>query len=83
MEALEVRNMFDIAEIAMRSALMRTESRGLHERADFPDEDPLWLKHIITSKKGNELELTTEPVVFSLLKPSETSTIEGHREQRG
>ena len=45
MEALEVRNMFDIAEMAMRSALMRTESRGLHERADFPNEDPLWLKH--------------------------------------
>jgi len=73
MEALEVRNMFDNAEMAMRSALMRTESRGLHERADFPNEDPLWLKHIIVSKKSNGLELTTEPVIFSFIKPPESS----------
>jgi succinate dehydrogenase/fumarate reductase flavoprotein subunit len=69
MEALEVRNIFDIAEMAMKSALMRTESRGLHERADFPDEDPLWLKHIIVSKKGKAFSLETEPVLFDLLKP--------------
>jgi succinate dehydrogenase/fumarate reductase flavoprotein subunit len=65
--------MVDIAEMAMRSALMRTESRGLHERADFPNEDPLWLKHIIVSKKDNGLELATEPVVFTLLEPPESS----------
>jgi succinate dehydrogenase/fumarate reductase flavoprotein subunit len=73
LEILEVRNMVDIAEMAMRSALMRTESRGLHERADFPNEDPLWLKHIIVSKKDNGLELATEPVVFTLLEPPESS----------
>jgi succinate dehydrogenase/fumarate reductase flavoprotein subunit len=73
LETLEVRNMVDVAEMAMRSALMRTESRGLHERADFPNEDPLWLKHIIVSKKDNQFRLETEPVVFTLLKPSESS----------
>ena len=71
-EALEARNMLDVAEMAMRSALMRTESRGLHERADYPDERPDWLKRIIVSRKGNDMKFTTEPVVFSYLKPPES-----------
>jgi len=72
-EALEARNMLDAAEMAMRCALMRTESRGLHERADYPNESPEWLRHIIISKVGNEICLTTEPVVFSHVTPPESS----------
>lgn len=71
-EALEARNMLDAAEMAVRCALMRTESRGLHERADYPSESPEWLKHIIISKIDNEMQLTTEPVIFSHVKPPES-----------
>ena len=71
-EAFEARNMLDVAEMAMRSALMRTESRGLHERADYPDERPEWLKLIILSKMGNDMKFTTEPTVFSYVKPPES-----------
>jgi fumarate reductase (CoM/CoB) subunit A len=68
-EALEIRNSVDIAETLFRSAEMRKESRGAHERSDYPDEDPNWLKNIIIQKSGDRMELHTEPVRFSYMKP--------------
>ncbi len=44
--ALELENMFDIANAVAHSALARTESRGSHQRTDFPDRDDAnFLKH--------------------------------------
>ena len=37
--ALEVANMLDIAECILASGLQREESRGAHQRTDFPDRD--------------------------------------------
>ena len=37
--ALELANMLDIAEPMLASALRREESRGAHQRTDFPDRD--------------------------------------------
>jgi fumarate reductase (CoM/CoB) subunit A len=68
-EALEIRNSVDIAEALFRSAEMRKESRGAHERSDYPDEDSSWLKNIIIQKSGDQMELHTEPVRFSYMKP--------------
>jgi succinate dehydrogenase/fumarate reductase flavoprotein subunit len=68
-EALEAKNMLDVVEMSTRSALMRTETRGLHERADYPDANPEWLKHIILTREGDEMRITTEPVIFSHLQP--------------
>jgi succinate dehydrogenase/fumarate reductase flavoprotein subunit len=68
-DALEARNMLDVAEMSMRCALMRTETRGLHERADYPEEDPRWLKQSIVAKEENGMRLATEPVTFPYVKP--------------
>ncbi len=68
-EALEVRNMLDIAEMSMRAALMREESRGLHQRSDFPEERKAWLKHIVIRMDKDGMNFTTEPVTFPLFKP--------------
>lgn len=39
----EVRNMLDVGEAVIRSALARTESRGAHYRADYPEKnDASW-----------------------------------------
>jgi succinate dehydrogenase/fumarate reductase flavoprotein subunit len=38
---LEVVNLFDIGELIFIGALERKESRGLHQRADYPYTDPL------------------------------------------
>ncbi len=71
MEALEASNMLDVAELVFKAALTRTESRGLHQRTDYPNADPAWLKHIIIEKRGGKVRITTEPVDLSIIKPDE------------
>jgi succinate dehydrogenase/fumarate reductase flavoprotein subunit len=66
--------MLDNAEMAAKCALMRTESRELHERADYPEARTEWLKHIIVCKSGDKMQLTTEPVIFSHVKPPESGS---------
>lgn len=52
---LDTLAMIDIAEIVAGSALLRTESRGHHWRADYPAQnDKEWIKHTYARKtKGN------------------------------
>ncbi|MDY7038473.1 MAG: FAD-binding protein, partial [Thermodesulfobacteriota bacterium] len=69
MAALEAENMVDVTEMLLKSALMREESRGLHEREDFPEVDPDWMKHIIIQRAGDEMSFSTEPVTFPYVKP--------------
>ena len=43
----ELKNLFAIAELIVKSALMRTESRGSHYRVDYPHPDEEWrLRHL-------------------------------------
>ena len=45
-EALELQNLFEVAEATAVSAEQRTESRGAHAREDFQDrDDDKWLCH--------------------------------------
>lgn len=43
----EVGNLLDVADLLLQSAQFRTESRGGHYRADFPQTDPAWQVHTI------------------------------------
>jgi len=48
-EALELDNMLMQANVSLRSAIGRTESRGAHAREDFPKrDDENWLKHTLS-----------------------------------
>jgi succinate dehydrogenase / fumarate reductase, flavoprotein subunit len=48
-EALELDNMLAQANVSLRSAIGRTESRGAHAREDFPKrDDENWLKHTLS-----------------------------------
>jgi succinate dehydrogenase / fumarate reductase flavoprotein subunit len=45
-EAIELQNLFEVAEATAISAFERNESRGAHARDDFPDrDDDNWLCH--------------------------------------
>jgi fumarate reductase (CoM/CoB) subunit A len=59
LEALQVRNMLTVAEIVIKAALFREESRGAHFREDFPETLPSWRKNIIISNEN----IHTVPVV--------------------
>ena len=60
-----------LGEAVARSALTRTESRGAHYRADFPEEDPAWGQvNIVVARDGKgTLQLRMVPV--SRLEPEQ------------
>jgi len=56
-EALELENLVEVAMSTMISAHARQESRGAHDRSDFPNRDDVsWLKHTFWYKDGNRLD---------------------------
>jgi L-aspartate oxidase len=46
----ELRNLLDIADLILRSAAFRTESRGGHYRSDYPSPDAAWQVHTLVQK---------------------------------
>jgi len=55
-EALEMQNLFEVAEATAITANERKESRGAHARDDYPDrDDEDWLKHSIYFSKTKEV----------------------------
>ena len=64
-EAIELKNLFEVAEATAISSLQRTESRGAHAREDYPDrDDENWLCHSLydpTSKILGKRKVNFEP----------------------
>ena len=68
--ALELKNMLDLALVIAQAALNRTESRGAHYRDDFPErDDKNWMKHTLTYLKGNTVEISYKPVKVTRWQP--------------
>ena len=65
-EAIQVPYMLDAAEMIVKSALLRTESRGAHFREDYPETRSEWLRHTRVLKNGDAMELSTVPVVIAI-----------------
>src|SRR5574338_894977 len=70
LNAWELGNMLDIAEVVAMSALTRTESRGGHSREDYPNRDDVnWLKHTLIRKTNGKFETSYKPVVITKYQP--------------
>ncbi|MBN2704230.1 MAG: L-aspartate oxidase [Pontiellaceae bacterium] len=54
-DLLELRNIADVAELIIRCAEQRKESRGLHYMADHPESDPTAADTVIHDKPGGPL----------------------------
>ncbi len=53
--ALELSYMLDVAEVIAQSALQRQESRGSHQRTDYPQrDDEKYLAHTLAYRKEND-----------------------------
>jgi succinate dehydrogenase/fumarate reductase flavoprotein subunit len=69
-DALELKNMVHLLEAAARSALFRTESRGVHYREDYPQTDnDNWLQETIVKPKDGALEVSKRPAILTTLTP--------------
>ena len=73
-QALELGFMLDVAETVVHSALHREESRGAHQRRDFPKrDDQRYLAHSVITRGGNggPPSLSYLPVVITRWPPGE------------
>ena len=71
--ALELSSMLDLAETIIHSALNRTESRGAHQRTDFPArDDQKFLAHSLATRTGDGTpQVTYLPVTITRWPPAE------------
>ncbi|NWG33787.1 MAG: FAD-dependent oxidoreductase [Chloroflexi bacterium] len=72
LNAWELGNMLDVAEVVAVSALNRQESRGGHSREDFPQRDDAnWLKHTLVWKQNGKINIDYKPVTITNYQPKE------------
>ncbi len=69
-DALELEHMVHLVEASARSALARTESRGVHYREDFSSTDnDNWLHESIVKLTDGGMEIAMRPVTLTKIAP--------------
>ncbi len=72
LNAWELGNMLEVAEVVAECALNRKESRGGHSREDFPKrDDQEWLKHTLVWHTDGKTTIDYKPVVVTKYQPKE------------
>lgn len=78
---LNLASLCDISEVIARAGLQRENSRGAHYREDHPGEGDLPASYFTVARQsGDQLEVSREPVDFSIVRPGETILREGEPE---
>jgi succinate dehydrogenase/fumarate reductase flavoprotein subunit len=57
----DLRNMLTVARAVTEAAVLRTESRGAHQREDFPEMLPQWRVNQTIRLRGQGLDITQTP----------------------
>jgi hypothetical protein len=65
----DLRNMLLVARVVVLAALRRTESRGSHQREDFPGMVPEWRVNQAARWREGEIEFVAAPPARGLLPP--------------
>jgi succinate dehydrogenase / fumarate reductase, flavoprotein subunit len=61
LEWFDLRNMLTVAYFVTMTALGRDESRGAHQREDYPAMQPQWQLHQCVRQRNGELHLSSVP----------------------
>ncbi|MGB2167393.1 MAG: hypothetical protein ACPH3M_09220, partial [Candidatus Puniceispirillales bacterium] len=68
-----LQSLIDTSEVIAKAGLSRENSRGAHFREDFPDTGSLEESaNTVIRATDHGLELTLEPVDFSIVKPGQS-----------
>jgi fumarate reductase flavoprotein subunit len=75
---LNLRSLCDISEVITRAGLARENSRGAHFREDFPEPGAMEDSAFTVARlEGGAVQVTEEPVQFTIVRPGETVLPEG------
>ena len=70
---LNLRSLLEVSKVIAVAALTRTNSRGAHYRDDFPDEGELAASTFtVARRRDGGVEMTDEPVQFTIVRPGAT-----------
>ena len=70
----DLRNMLLVARVVAMAALRRTESRGAHQREDFPGMVPEWRVNQVARWRDGEIEFASMPPPLGLPLPALAGT---------
>ena len=69
-EVFETINMWTTSEMVAKASLHRKESRGLHQRLDYPErDDEHWLKNVLIKRDGEKMVIYDRPVDLVFFSP--------------
>ncbi|PWW03539.1 fumarate reductase flavoprotein subunit [Hoeflea marina] len=70
---LNVRSLCDVSEVIAEAGLARENSRGAHYREDFPESGDLDSSYFtVARQRDGDIDVSREPVQFSIVRPGET-----------
>ncbi|MEP4246747.1 L-aspartate oxidase [Tateyamaria sp.] len=75
---LNLRSLCDVSEVITKAGIARENSRGAHFREDFPAPGAMEDSDFTVARlNGGAVEVTNEPVQFTIVRPGETVLPQG------
>jgi len=82
---LNLRSLCDVSQVIAKAGIARENSRGAHYRDDYPEPGAMEKSDFTVASLGTnqdtaQINVTREPVEFSIVRPGETILPEGEPE---